>query len=67
MHTVTCTWAPPAPARVLVREGRRVWAVTPRDLGQVVGPVALARLRLRGTLTLTLFDDEWRALTGEPA
>lgn len=65
MHTVTCTWTPPTPARALLREGRRVWSVAAQDLERVLGPAALARLRLRGTLTLTLFDDEWHALTGE--
>ena len=65
MHTVTCTWTPPLPTRVAVREGGRVWTVTSTQLERVVGLGALARLRLRGTLTLTLFDDEWQALTGE--
>lgn len=65
MHTVTCTWSPPLGSRVAVREGGRVLLVAAQGFARALGPAALARLRLRGTLTLLLFDDEWRALTRE--
>lgn len=64
MHPVTCTWAPKS-ARVVIREGRRAWFVPANELASVVGLTARGRLRLRGILTLILFDDKWSVLIGE--
>ncbi|WP_027482309.1 hypothetical protein [Deinococcus pimensis] len=67
MRTVTCSYFSRATALVEVREAasaaQRALEVPVERFAAVLGSAALSRLRLRGTLTLTLFDDEWSALT----
>ena len=65
MHTITCTWTPAAPERIRVQdEARRAAWPSVSQLEALFGEAFVARLRLRGSLTLLVFDDEWRALTG---
>lgn len=65
MHTITCTWMPAKPERIHVQdEARRAARPTPAQLEALFGQIFVAKLRLRGHLTLLVFDDEWRALTG---
>lgn len=67
MHTITCTWSPLARERVTLEEAHaRPRDVPARRFERVLGAAALGRLRLRGRLTLTLFDDEWCALLDAP-
>lgn len=72
MHVVICTWTPRRARHVslhLLSERGRPDAdrrpardIPDDDFASVLGPDALARVKLAGSLSLTLFDDEWRAL-----
>lgn len=67
MHIITCTWSPSAHERVrLEEEHARPFDVPTFRFERVLGAAALGKLRLRGRLTLTLFDDEWSALAEAP-